>query len=459
MVASIFHTFAHVAKPEEETAPPEPGLTPPFTLDNIYYLYFRKPEFIPTVGRFVEIIKRLDENYYFWLMEELIWGLPAEREEMALRWRQARLDEKGFPTLDEALSLYQYLPDRELQRMIKFGSQLGRANPAEPPLLQGWFMKSLRQSGSLLSSALARIEDAEEIDRLHREFIHLCNMCMVADGREPGDVSEIRKSAEKVLQFLNIGLEIITEGDEQKATDVLMSLHLLFIFRAGYTQALKLRMEAHKFLQSVGANVPRAGSTILGDPLEGLLIGICRKRPLFYKGYGEEKGNVYQEFNSLHDLFVAREALNTIRELDRLMRELLGWPGGAIGSPPPEITRLIRTRGITAQQVILTAMARLILDGRFCFAPLSLKEASLLLSKIVVNSGDINKPAALAKDIAPSFAAWLRENWKGAENHALSVIQRFVERSLKKLEEETAYIDLSQPLDPKSIESVVVEES
>lgn len=459
MVASIFYSFIHVVKPEEETEPPELGLTSPYTLDNIYYLYFRKPDFIPAVGRFIEILRRRNENYYLWLMEELVWGLPAEREEMALRWRQARLDEKGFPSLDEALGLYQYLPDREMQRIIKSRAQPDSGKPAESPLIQGWFLKSLRQGDSLFSSALARIEDPEEIDRLHREFIHLCNMCMVADGREPGDVAEIRKSTEKVLQFLNIGLQVIAEGNEQKATDALMSLHLLFVFRVGYTQTLRLRLEALKFLQSVGANVPRAGTTILGDPLEGLLMGICRKRPLFYKGYGGKKGKAYREFISLNDLFVVREALDIIRELDRMVRDVLGWPGGAMGSPSPDVARLVRTQGITVQKVILTAMARLMLDGRFRFAPLSLKEATLFLSKIIVRSNEIEKPGSLAENIAPSFAAWLRVNWKGARDQALGVIERFIERSLLILLEETAYLNPAEPLDSKSIESLVIEES
>jgi hypothetical protein len=459
IVASIFYSFLHVAKPEEETAPPEHGLPSPYTLDNIYYLYFRRPGFIPAIGRFIDILRRRDENYYLWLMEELIWGLPAEREEMALRWRQARLDEKGFPSLDEALGLYQYLPDREMQRIIKSRALPGRAKPSESPLMPGWFLKSLREGDSLLSSALARIENSEQIDCLHREFIHLCNMCMVADGREPGDVAEIRKSTEKVLQFLNIGLEVIAEGNVQKAVDALMGLHLLFVFRAGYTQTLKLRLGAMTFLKSVGAQAIRAGTTILGDPLEGLLMGICRKQPLFYKGYGGKKGEAYREFNSLNDLFVAREALDTIRELDRMVREVLGWPGGAMSSPPPDVARLVRTQGITVQKVILTAMARLMLDGRFRFAPLSLKEATLFLSKIIVRSNEIEKPWSLAENIATSFAAWLRENWKGATDQTLCIIERFVERSLLTLLKETAFLSLAEPLDSKSIESLVIEES
>ncbi|MBW2307253.1 MAG: hypothetical protein JRG73_09985 [Deltaproteobacteria bacterium] len=448
MVAAVFHTMIHVAKPEEYTAPPEPGsFSPPYTLDNIYYLYFKDPKATPPISQFMEIIRRRDEKFYFWLMEELIWGIPAEREEMAFKWRQARLDEKGFPSLDEALGLYQYLSDREVERIQCSSLTRESAKPAQKPQATGWFLRSLRQGPLILSSVLARVDDAGHIDRMHREFIHLCNMCMVSDGIEPGTIGDIRKSTEKVLHFLNMGLEVLSEGHLHKAIDLLTGLHLLVLFQAGYTQVLKLRLSALEILKF---GIPEAGTTILGGRLEGMLRGVYRKRPLFYQ---DEK---YREFRSMDDIGEMREALETIRVLDSLIRDVLGWPLGALG-PPPEAAGVGQNKGLTAEKVLLTAMARLVLEGRFRFAPLAGEEASHFLRKVMAGGEDIGIPRCFPEELVSDFFAWLREHWEGATEKGIHVMERFIGRSLQSLSEETAYLNLGEPLDPKSVESLVIE--
>ena len=91
---------------------------PSYTLEDMFYVDFRVPESEEVLKIFLETVFRWNIQFYINMMQGLATGLPGENEEAALKWRRARLADKGFPEFDEAVEIYQVPPARRGQRTV-----------------------------------------------------------------------------------------------------------------------------------------------------------------------------------------------------------------------------------------------------------------------------------------------------------------------------------------------------
>ncbi|MDP7573098.1 MAG: DUF6178 family protein, partial [Myxococcota bacterium] len=86
------------------------GWTPPDgsqTLEGqFYFVSLRTGDDVATIQRLLQALFRADYWTYFRLMQGVIHELPTEVEEWALRWRNARLQDLGFPSWENAMRLY-----------------------------------------------------------------------------------------------------------------------------------------------------------------------------------------------------------------------------------------------------------------------------------------------------------------------------------------------------------------
>ena len=81
---------------------------PSFTLEDMFYIDFHVPDSEDVLKQFLETVFRWNIRYYINMMRELASGIPMENGGAALKWRRARLADKGFPEFDEAVEIYQY---------------------------------------------------------------------------------------------------------------------------------------------------------------------------------------------------------------------------------------------------------------------------------------------------------------------------------------------------------------
>jgi len=95
-IALLLKKFLHVIKFEGEPAELS-ALTSLFTLDQQYYVAFKKPEARPIFQRFLENLCHLDEELYARLMEAVIVEWELELEELNYSHRNGRLSDHGFP--------------------------------------------------------------------------------------------------------------------------------------------------------------------------------------------------------------------------------------------------------------------------------------------------------------------------------------------------------------------------
>ena len=141
------------------------------------------------------------------LLESVRWELRSELEESALRWRNARLADLGFPDPQEALSWFARPPARP-------AAEPGL--PARPP---GFFLASFRR-GSLLDRAADRLDPAAR-DRFERQAVAAANAVMVADAVDPGDLEAVRRAVESARTTLELGLAELAGADEERAAEML----------------------------------------------------------------------------------------------------------------------------------------------------------------------------------------------------------------------------------------------
>lgn len=290
-----------VADPERDLLEQMDSL-PQFSLDNLFFVDFRLPDIEDTAKAFLETIFEWSPEFYFGLMEELARGIPLENEEMALKWRRARLADHGFPEFDEALDIYRYLPQNRICCTEPTAPVYDADEPIPPPPIIDYPLKVL-DAENLFMKCLKRIDDPVHKDRLSVELAHLANKVIIADGREQGSVEEIQRALRKVGGHINIAIEESSGYDLDGATELLASNHMEMLFRRGFSLIMELRKEAQHLIRSHEGGVEN-----LGHPLAELLKALIQKRPFYAAHVLGEKQN--REFESLEDLKTIRGYMN-----------------------------------------------------------------------------------------------------------------------------------------------------
>jgi hypothetical protein len=287
----------------------EREVLPPFTIDDIFFVEFPDPDFQDVLTRLLEIMFRSDVEYYFGIMEELARGIPMEDEDMALKWRKARLADHGFPEFDEALEIYNYL-------------QLGAISTEDPDdggASEGAidsdfevieYPLKLIESETLFRECLNQVDNPEQRDRIFFELAHLGNKVVIADGKDPGSPDDLSRSLKKVSGYINLALEESSSEGVDDALTLLYGNHMEILFRRGFSLILDLRKQAQRFVRDYEGGIEN-----LGHPLAGLVKGLLQSRPVFSADMvGEHEP---REFETLADIETIRNIMDTESFEDR----------------------------------------------------------------------------------------------------------------------------------------------
>ncbi len=275
---------------------------PPYTLEDMFYIEFLIPDSDEVLKQFLETVFRWNARYYINMMQGLATGLPGENEEAALKWRRARLADKGFPEFDEAVEIYQYLQRNAVREPLDESAPPETDRSEKSRYFLGYPLKIL-DSNNLFRKCLDDILDAAEKDRVVTELAHLSNKVMVADGRDPGSQNELHGSLKKVSGYINIALEEMCGEDVSEALGILRSNHMEILFRRGFSLILDLRKDAQKLVRNYEGGVEN-----LGHPLAELVKALFQKRP-FYAGNVLGDKSV-REFEHLDDIRKIRELMD-----------------------------------------------------------------------------------------------------------------------------------------------------
>src|SRR5512137_1047791 len=195
-------------------------------------------EFLPDGADYVSVRRLIDDLYErdsFMagrILSAVRWELVSDLEEQALRWRDGRLADLGYPTFEEALSWFARPAAR---------GQKPAGLPERPP---GFWLASFRRE-TLLDRAAARLRPGA-LERFESEALAAANAAIVADRVDPSDPEAVRTAVESARTLLELGLESLSGGDVDAAALVLASTPLKSGFQSGFGQLLTLRWRAER---------------------------------------------------------------------------------------------------------------------------------------------------------------------------------------------------------------------
>jgi hypothetical protein len=262
------------------------------------------------------------------MLAAITWELPAELEETALRWRQGRLADLGYPSLEEARSWYARPPARPAEAP----GQPGARSP-------GFFLAPLGDR-SLLARAAATL-DAVDREALDMQLVSAGNAVLVADGIDPVDLDQVREAVTGARAMVELGLDRLAAGDLPRAAEVLAGTPVKRLFQEGFGRVLELSWRADRLFRAGSAG--RRSTPLLDAPLGELLSALSSRRPRFHPGierprdeWGTPAASALEprRFLGAGDLTLTAAALDLCEGLAALAAELGLVPAQAEGEAP-----------------------------------------------------------------------------------------------------------------------------
>ena len=271
------------------------------SLDGVYDIFFKTEEY-GALKRLLTLLRSADPTLYTSILEGVIWYPVTQTIEKAYRWRLIRTAERGIPDFEEAMGVYSYprpgalkIPIPELE---DFANQ-GEFNlaPTYPLLLTG--------SVPFFKDVILRLGNSSRLKTISWELVYLANKIMVADQVKPSDLEMRKESLQKVLGYINIGLELGASGDLEKGAKLLSNTHVMPLFQAGYQQLMSLKWKTESFLKENGSFLEWMFTEFHKDLLAALLDRFPRVAEV-----SENKSLGWRHFTSIQDVRNAESFLD-----------------------------------------------------------------------------------------------------------------------------------------------------
>ena len=441
-MALLLKKFLHVATLEGEHSEGMERI-PSFTLDQFYFIDFKGKQTREVFEPFLRILYRIDGEGYRRMMESLVCEFESELEETGYRLRNGRLNDYGFPDLEEALEIYRFVnPDslvlEERLLEVKGEEKVKRGSSI--------FYLTQQNEGPFLSSILSKIEDPHEQDRLRQEITTLCNKAIVAEAIDLSNIIGMERIVKKVFHTLNLALQYLSKEDELKAFQILQTLPTQKLFQYGVSTTLLLRRKAESILKGSWFSGDRKHLVFL-DPFHfETFEGILRKRPALYRD------GTFEDFKNLQDLKEAEDFLESIEVIVNFLgKELKVYPHDLkkmdLNKCHPE-----RWEEITLSTIFLTSLANQILRGIFQFEAIPKAQLRELLSRLFER--DAQGKGAVRMEIKNKLREWSDsiEKDKKRQDH----LHAFLDFCFDILEEEYGKMSPEEEVDPRFVKGLLI---
>ncbi len=300
--------------------PQDPAVPEGFrTFDGFYYFRILDKEHEAKIEQILRSMSREDYNRYHGLLLGLTGVLPAELEEEMYRLKSVRLAEEGYLPFEEALSVYSYQKagllkkDRSEYMLLIPEDEEVRSLVPITPLFQA-------PDNNILAESIAGIHDVLLLDRLRLEFAGLCNQIFSADGVRFDGIEVLKRISRKAAGYINIGLELLSEGNREVSEQFIRNHPLISIFQVGFSRTLELKWEAERWLRDSWFMKQGFDLEFWGEEWGGTLKGVVKMKPLFFSGLSEADN--YRDFESLSEVETCGTIIRRSILLDGLMERI-----------------------------------------------------------------------------------------------------------------------------------------
>ena len=400
---------------------------PATTLDGIYFFTFLVPEAYNSIMPIFNALYQHDRGRFYSLAEGMIWDSPAEVEEAACGWKTKRVAEYGFPEFEEALSIYEVMPDREIEQLSETVT-IEASDQAGPAAILPRYGLSGEDMPRFFINVLGLVDDPAAYDMIQRAVVTLANKIIVADALEVQSVEDMQRALRKAAGCIGIALESLSGGNAAAARALLMQVHAGTLFRAGVSLIAKVCSEYRAAAWRLEDRQLR--ESFFESPLGDSLRGLSMRRPMLYEGLVQPGATQYRAFMALQEVQAARDALAVCSALDRLIFTAWNIDPSWLLTEFLATTALAESSRLTAEAVFLTVLARYILAGEIRLEALSEAEMQRFMGAVVEKK--TGGGFCLKRSLCPDTFAWLASLYDGSappalESYTISVLERFDE--------------------------------
>jgi hypothetical protein len=450
----ILRPFIRIYKRPDDTDIQEAkDRLPPFTLDDLYFVFFKKEALQPIFSRFLMKILEVSPSFYRDIMETIIWESKAENIEEAFRLRRSRIGDWGLPDYYDALDIYAPLYGGLIRKAeIRSSDKKGEFNDIIPAFVPTLYIGDC----PIIRTAMEKLAGTKFMERIVQEWVWAANKILIVDEVDLDDPEALHNALFKVTALINLGLEVLVKTEDRSPEDVLKFSIIEDIIRFANTLIRRLVKKARRLEDSswVFKNflyLPEAYS----NPLRGLLF----KRALFW----DTVNNKYRPFCNMTELIVLENLISIVDDWIRLMDCILpqnfdwgkeiNWASTNLGHPDE----------LTLHKALLTALAQKTLDGELKVYPISAGKLNFL-RKIWFR--DIQGSVSDEKENFSECGSLLETTrycvdfLQPVAEQAGLVSERLnsiVRESLMQLYEEWRYLPKNVPIDGRFVSSLIID--
>jgi hypothetical protein len=363
----------HELSEDNQPDPANPNLAY-YTSDRRFLLEFATERDFVALREVIEDLYAQEPFAAGRLLETIRWEVPTELEETARRWREGRLRDLGVPGFEEALSFYARPATRP-------GEEVQASHGTALAVLQK----------PLLDAALDLL-NGEELETAEEALVYASNAALVANRVSLNEANDVREQLADARATLSLGLEVLSSGDAQTASNVLVETPVREIFQTAMGEAYKLQTRARKV--AAGLRLPQAQSTtLLDEPLESALQALLKTRPLLHEP-GKRRPRA---FGSRADLLLAQGYLDEAVQVADVLSKL--------ELTPAKLGPLAEEAGLGPAAVKAGGAIYALVESQLRKEPLSFK---LLLDEALPRSAGFEEKARELVPGPPSLRAALR---------------------------------------------------
>ena len=221
---------------------------------------------------------------------------------------------------------------------------------------------------SPLAKAVEHIRDPDLLDFLKVELAALANKVVIADQLSLGEPESLKKAVEKVVGYVQLGLDQVSKNTIEEVIKLLESFPLESIFRLGFTLVKRLKIRAKKIVTEGWISKWPHKMLILPTPYQSLLEALMLPDPQCLE-ISQDGTLEIKAFSSLDKILWTGDKLSEIECLGdiywgldvdyvKIVEKL--WPLGQPGEPTE----------IKIDDLIITAVANKIITGKIEYLPI-----------------------------------------------------------------------------------------
>ncbi len=367
---AMLNQFISVVKrPDDMDIQEAKDVLPPFSLDNVYFIGFKKQKLAPLFSRLITHIVGIDPGLYRDIMETMLWETPSQNLETAYRLRCGRLGDFGIPDYYESLNIYVPIEKGQMHRIDLDSSPISNLPVSYdmPPFVPTLYMQGL----PVLEEATLTLAGQPLMERIVREITGVANKILMADLVDLDDPEQLKGALKKALSLLNLGIEELSSELGLAPGEVLKSHYVEEIVRLSSGLLLPIGAKARQMIDSDEFKA-------LPHDLKPWLEAAAQRPSEFY----DETTGQRRHVTSLEDVSLLaqriREAAAWKKVVQFLVPPLESWPD----SIPWQETNFLASEEFTGENGLATAVANLALDLKFRIKALDSEKLGWLSEKL-----------------------------------------------------------------------------